>query len=155
MGITFGDSVQFGRFKDILRANDLSELQNGIRYDQIRKWTTAGGIGYSAYNELENILPYVFAVSKNVISNVVEKFSLLILPITLSACAIATDSIEAHETIQFSINETMLLDDIIFSDVFYYDVAYYPLYTTHSFKMSIDEKPNSQTLDVIKLYEKT
>lgn len=101
-------------------------------------------------NELEKIMPYIFAISKNVFSNHMVKLNSAILPITLTIAQFTTNYVLKNETIQFSINEPMLLADIICSDIATHGMGH--IYATHSFEISIDERPNSNSRDIKTLH---
>lgn len=93
--------------------------------------------------DVNSIFPHVFALSKNIISSMSEILDCV--PITLAATHIEkTDDVKNSETIRFSLDNTMLLVDVIFSNV--YRRIDHGMYgqsfdlTTCSFTMSIGEK---------------
>lgn len=103
--------------------------------------------------EMANIVPHVFAVlkniiSKNIIPNVPKKSDLLSL-ILVSTEKELGRTVKNNETIEFSLDKTMILARIIFSRV-YRLIGYYAAYanaahelTSCSFDMYIEEKLNS------------
>lgn len=109
--------------------------------------------------EMDSIIPHVFAVSKNIILKMSEKLDSTLSPVTLVSTQIAYDSnVKNNETIQFSLNKSMMLANVVFSNIFHH----YPSLgnnmsspISHPFTISIEKKLNPSSRDTKILYLKS
>lgn len=102
--------------------------------------------------DMENIFPYLFAISRNIFSNLAVKLDSSYLPVNLTSKGFSHVTVTNNEAIQFSINQPMLLAKIICSDIFICDITGNRTYTTHPFIMYIDVQSTVNSADTKRVF---
>lgn len=99
--------------------------------------------------EMKNIISYLFAISKNIISEMSQKLQASIVPVLLTKTQFIRDlEVSNMDAIEFTINERCYLTGIILSEIAIITASVHE-YAEHSFEMTIAEKRNMESSKIV------